>query len=137
MIKKYGRKKANYFGWIVFGLMLIWEIYTENTVVIIYNGLFLVGAIISLIYGFWGLFTPLVKIIKNTIELKLFPFVTKTINLEQIHEIGYDKVNQFLKFDSFKFDLYKMKSDCREEFINELKLVREKIKSNNQHTSKA
>ena len=86
MIKKYGRKKANFFGWIVFGLMLVWKIYTENTIVIVYDGLFLIGALLSFIYGFWGLITPLVKINKYTIKLKPFPFTTKKINLEQIHE---------------------------------------------------
>lgn len=77
--------------------------------------------------GFWGLMTPLVRINRTTVEFKLSLFTTKTLDLKRIHEIGYDKNKQILKFDSFEFKLKYMNGDCHKGFINDLKVLREQM----------
>ncbi len=127
MTKTYSRKKAEYLPLIFLGLLISVSIFLEKTFVVIYDGFFLMCAILQLIMGFWGLITPLVKINNTKVEFKLSLFTTKTIDLTRIREIGYDKNKQILKFDSYEFKLKRMNSDYHKDFINELKIIREQI----------
>jgi hypothetical protein len=127
MIKSYRRNKLAPIALIFLGLLISLSIFREKTFVVVYDGFFLIWAILMLVMGFWGLVTPIAMIKKNKIALKFSLFTSKIIDLEQIREIGYDKNKQVLKFDSIEFKLKWMNSDCRIDFINDLKMIREQI----------
>jgi hypothetical protein len=127
MNKTYSRKKTGSIALICLGLLISVSIFREKTFVVIYDGFFLICAILMLIMGLWGLMTPLVRINRTIVELKLSLFTTKTIDLKRIREIGYDKNKQILKFDSFEFKLKWMNGDYHKDFINDLRVLREQI----------
>jgi len=127
MKNSFKRNRIHDIVWIIIGLLIIFGIINEKSIVIIYDGFFLLCAIFTIVNGVWGLVTPIVRINKFMVEIRLSIFTSKTFDLEKIQEIGYDKNKQILKLDSFRFRLIWMNSDCRTDFINELKKLRKQI----------
>lgn len=130
MIKSYGRNSIASIALIFLGLLISLSIFREKTFIVVYDGFFLTFAILMLIMGIWGLVTPIARIDKNIVTLKLSIFTSKTIDLVKIREIGYDKDKQILKFDSLEFKLKLMNSKYRKDFINDLKIIRDQINNN-------
>ena len=127
MFKSYNRNKVPYTLWLFIGLLITFNIFRERTFVVLYDGFFLVCAIITIITGVWGLSTPMAVIRDKTVQIKLSLFSSRTIDLEKVREIGFDKSKQILKFDSFEFRLKWMNSNYRDTFVSDLKKIREQI----------